>query len=137
MIKIRPYVIVLAALLLAAGPWLQTAEVSGFPDGLYCDCCQGPCQGCCCAVEAPPVGEDSGMADDSCRCDISGLPAVPDVPIEFHEYRVDNKTSEIEPVTGGPGELAGDAQGRAQAAGQSPPPILSRPAYVLFRALLI
>ncbi|UCG62547.1 MAG: hypothetical protein JSV52_04475 [Candidatus Zixiibacteriota bacterium] len=137
MTKIRPYMILIVALLLTAGPWLQATETNSPSAEQYCDCCQGPCEGCCCSVAVPPAEKDSGAADDGCHCTISGLPTVPNVPMEFHKHRTDNKTDDVGPAVGSFDEHTFDVANRSLVTWHSPPPASSRPAYILFGALLI
>ncbi len=137
MTKIRPYLIVMIALLLVAGPWLQASEISVPSNEQYCDCCQGPCQGCCCSVEEPPAKEESSADMDSCHCDLSAVPIMPAGLDEFCEHRADSKPIETRTEASLRSQYLPDEQYRLSAPGNSPPRISYRPAYVLFGALLI
>ena len=137
MTKIRSYLVAVIALLLLAGPWLQSAEVRASSDEPACGCCQGPCQGCCCSKQA--ASEQSKPDDDQggCRCEMSELPATPAVPMEFHEYRLIDKTVDIvaegQPLAQADPELSS----HQFTLDKSPPLASPRPVYVLFSTLLI
>jgi hypothetical protein len=137
MTKIRPHLIVMIALLLVVGPWLQAAEISAPSSEQYCDCCQGPCQGCCCSVEEPPAKEETSADMDACHCDLSAVPLMPAGLDEFCEHRADSKPNEYRGEASLRDQQPSDELYRLLASGKSPPRVSSRPAYVLFGALLI
>jgi len=135
--KIRPYFVITFVLLLVTGPWLQTTGARMIPKETACNCCMGPCQGCCCSETSNSHETKSAGMSDECRCEVSNLPVLPVLPMEIHEHRLVDKSNEA--VT----DTYISAQPRSErgiprfAIDKSPPQVSSRPAYVLFSSLLI
>lgn len=74
-LRLRPYISVFVVLLLVAAPWLQTDLSAGAQqEEMYCTCCQGPCQGCCCA-EQPSDSESPSpeSTEMTCHCGLSSV----------------------------------------------------------------
>lgn len=95
MMRLRPYISVLLALALTAGPWLQVAATTcPVPSPDYCNCCQGPCHGCCCSIEseAPAAPIEPVAGHEACGCDMSSSPLPSsEVPIETVQVKVDER----------------------------------------------
>lgn len=134
MLRLKTYTSVAIALLLLAGPWLHSSEISAAPKDEFCGCCQGPCQGCCCSV---PESAETEESDNTCSCNISDSATIPELPLEFHEYRVKTQTETAQHIDYLSDELTASLDSGLPTSGNSPPSIPSRPAYVLFSAFLI
>ena len=135
--KLHPYLVAAIVLLLLAGPWLHSAEVRASSDETSCNCCQGACQGCCCAGSGKPKEAKPDDEQGGCSCEMSNLPALPTIPMEFHERRLADKAADLtvgsQPVAHPEPEL----NSRQFTFDKSPPPTSPRPVYVLFSTLLI
>ena len=134
--RARPYLSLLVGLLLFAGPWLQSAEFTAVSDVQTCNSSQNLCQGCCCTV-VTPENENSNRSADGCRCDISQSPAVPESPIEIHEYRTDNHLLKTRLIASAVASTPADAGSRLAANNNPPRSTSSPPAYLVHGALLI
>ena len=136
--KFRPHLTVVIALMLLAGPWLQSSDVRASSDETTCGCCcQGATQGCCCSV--PTSSEETKPTDeeDGCGCELSDLPAIPTIPMEFHEHRLADKSGDTDDEVEETVYADSDIDSQQFVFDKSPPQFSSRPAYVLFSTFLI
>ena len=135
--NLQPYIALVFALLLIAGPWLQTATIKAaptVPDSSNCHCCNGPCQGCCCS---PADANDKAKhPEDNCGCKLSDLPVIPEAPLVAPDRRTDEHVSKILPVVYIYYNFIPDYE-KTATSDKLPPLGLSPPAYVLFGAFLI
>ncbi len=135
--KFRPYLVAVVGVLLIVGPWLQSAQVRGSSRETNCSCCQGECKGCCCSMPTTAGKTKPADKEDGCSCQSSNLPAIPEALSESNAYRQNEKSIGAEIVSFRDAVLRGSPSLYDLAPGKSPPLVSSRPAYVLFSALLI
>ena len=134
MTKARPYISLAIVLLILATPWLLPPEVKASAEDQYCECCQGPCHGCCCSHRAKDEATDS---DAGCPCAVTEQPMDLQIPDDLEAPRpqqqevqlndevesvlsVDMPQDDCQPVVCGP-----------------PTSILSCPTYILNSTFLI
>lgn len=137
MLKISPYLTVLIGLLLISGPFYYASAVEAPAEDQYCGCCQGTCDGCCCTETQLPQNTDGGEPDHACQCDITDIPDDPELPTGLPSTRLSNETSESYYCLIYINEFSGKTCQSKLARTESLPPVTTRPAFVLFSAILI
>lgn len=81
--KIKPYIIAVIIVMLGVAPLLSLPTTARASQDKYCNCCQGPCHGCCCSKEKKQEPSKNSREDkDQCSCKISTLPIVPEQKVE-------------------------------------------------------
>ncbi len=138
--NLKNYISILIVLLLVAAPWMQASASNTGPSEPECQCCQGPCQGCCCGDPLHDDTQDSEQprqTDDGCTCSFSAIPSMPESPVEFTQQRVDKQTSKTLSQTETRSEPNFDTSRNSLYEFYSPPAERSRPAYILFASYLI
>ena len=137
MIKIRPSLSILVALLLVAGPWLYSTEQAAASNHTASCSCQMPAPACCDTAPLPTKHEQSDESCQDCRCHISTAPDTSQLPLEIHEHRVDRQHSKTALTSSLFAEFESRSDHRLFSRGNSPPVALYTPAYVMFGAFLI
>lgn len=134
--RFRSYISLLLALALIVGPWMQPPKAEAASEDHYCDCCQGPCLGCCCSVPDEEPAAIPDQSDDGCQCNMSSMPATPETPVAIQTQRTDNESAKISEVEFVDIEALPELTGHFSN-GNYPPRGKSPPAYLLFGAFLI
>lgn len=126
------------AVMLIATPFMEPQAVAEQPSEVtFCNCCDGPCQGCCCAMPESNDQDDSEQHDDACTCDFAPAQPAPQVPVTAVQHQVEIQVTPDEPVAI-THVIAPESESRAVVLGSHSPPVGAlSPSYILFGALLI
>ena len=138
MTKFRSYLLISITLLLVAGPWLGPSEISASSKKITdYGCRHGNCNGCCCSKSTNPEKTKPANEKEGCKCELTNLPAVPAIPFELNEHRLDAKSIKAEIGSYQMFQPWDNLNWCDIAPDKSPPFVSSRPTYILLSTLLI
>jgi len=136
--KIQRYSSVVFTLLLIAGPWLSVQEIRTDTEKIVCNCCQGPCQGCCCSAPDNKESKSDTDQNNKCKCELSDFPAIPEQPVALPDHKQDNqKNKYLIAILSSIDRLQFQSRDISRVSGTSPPDFTPFPLYILNASFLI